>query len=153
MILSNVILFMQIFNHTMYITKPNGVSECYITVDYHGDANDSWPDNWIKMDVNRNSTPRTCNTLLREHWDGVFAYSKIKFIYPNRTTYQSSEWKPILYDINNFNKTTLIQQYYNECLIVILGVLFSLNILYFLLRKPICILINKYRNKNLEHVN
>lgn len=100
------ILLANIFNFTLYVTKPKDVSQCYITVDYDKTFNDSYPEKWTAMTFDQDY----CKTNLKQNLDKVFVHYKLRYIYPNRSHWLlTNEWMSTIYDMKKYElmKSTL----------------------------------------------
>lgn len=108
------IVLATILNSTLYITKPCEADKCYITLDYNGEKNDSWPSRWISMEA---LSSGYCKTELDKEGSSVLIHHKVRYIYPNRSHWYSGKWVPVLYSEKNFQK--LMEGYNNISIISI----------------------------------
>lgn len=132
------ILLADIFNFTLYVTKPKDVSQCYITVDYDKTFNDSYPQQWTAMTFHQDY----CKTNVKQNLDEVFVYYKIRYIYPNRSHWLlTNDWIPAIYDMKKYESMKNTMNLYLNLLLAIgylslicciLGILFckKLRLLY-----------------------
>lgn len=95
---STTFLFLtSVFNSTLYITKPTEANQCYIALIYDGSLlNDTWPSQWREM---KTESTNYCKIPLRQDWDGILIYHKVRYIFPNRSQFLfRDDWTTTLYN-------------------------------------------------------
>jgi hypothetical protein len=71
------ILLTGIFNNVLFVSKPKNTEQCYIT----SNKNETFPNNWTKMNIDNTTTPRSCKISLSS---SIMEY-KIMYMLPNKT--------------------------------------------------------------------
>ena len=83
---TNFVILANIFNNTLYVTKPRDALECYVAIDYDNDANSA--KQWFHMKADDTSEPPICKSLLTQRWNNdAVRKHRIKFLAPDRSHY------------------------------------------------------------------
>lgn len=87
--LTNFIVLFNIVNETLYVNQPLNTLDCFICLN---EANDTWPENYMRMQIESNTLPKTCSFKITEP-----GRLKLKVsYYLSDWDYYTSDWLEIL---------------------------------------------------------
>lgn len=139
----NFVFLASVINFTLYITKPENTTHCYITLDYNSKFNDTWPAQWSSMIPHSNNV---CKICLKTNLNKIILHHKVRYIFSNQSQWLLSDnWQSSLYDVKNCNN--LLQNYENVVKINV--VCFSITCIVILL---LCLLYVVYKCKFLNYL-
>lgn len=122
-----------ILNFTLYVSKPDEIKQCSTVIDYDQTANDTYPERWSVMRMNKNY----CYIDLRKNLSDVLINYKIRYVLKDQSHWlPSNEWRTILYSSNNYYEE---KRKNNICIysIIICFVLFAFSVMSFYIHKKL----------------
>lgn len=98
-------VLLYVLNKTLFISAPSPITECYALID-NGSKNDTWPNNWLRMESTTLDFNRLCKVNLKE---GNYPISNAKFrLFFNDYSYVTTDWQELLLDSDSINNTILL---------------------------------------------
>lgn len=114
------ILLSNVINSSLYVTKPDHVYQCIVTIDYDNTLNDTYPKKWAVMENHRDY----CKINLEEYDDATVRF-KIRYVFQDASQWLPTDnWILILSDTKQFESLLKTMEVWGTVYSIVFPMLF-----------------------------